>query len=101
MVLRDDDLQPGIGEERGGREPADAGADHGDVEILATLRAAEGRRRPFVGLQGNDASRQRDAHEELRPEDGGQGAEGDDAGRDEGARFQHVREREEQEERAP
>jgi len=82
MVLGNDHLETGIGQERRRRQSADAGADHSHVEIRAAHSAPELERRPSVSLKRCDEPLYCDACEELRAENGDQRAGNNDAGRD-------------------
>ncbi len=101
MMLGDDDLQSGVGEEGRGRQSADAGANHSHVEIRAALGAAQLRHRPSISFERGDIPPYGEADEQFRAENGDQGADHNDAGRDPYAGPQHLRRRYEQEQHAP
>ena len=101
MVLGDDHLETGIGQERRRRQSADAGADHSHVEIRAAHSAPELERRPSVSLKRCDEPLYGDACEEFRAENGDQRAGNNDAVRDPCAGPQHLRRGDEQEQHAP
>lgn len=74
MLLADDNLQPGISQQRGGGQAADAGADDGHVASLVVLRrskrrAGKIRRRPVVALVAFGHRRQGAPHQYLWQQD--------------------------------
>ena len=101
MLFGDHHLQSGVCEQCRGSEAADAGSDHRHVEIMVALRAAQCRRRPMIGFQRAHLPRQRHPREEARPEDGRHGSRNHNAGGDDAACFQGVRQREQQKQHAP
>ena len=93
-------LEAGFGEQRGGGEAADAGADHRDVAVEARTRG-ERRRRPMVVLARGPQALDRLADGEARTEDRHQRARDDDGRRDPGRHAGPAAQAEHEEEHAP
>ena len=101
MVLGNEHLETGIGQERRRRQSADAGADNRHVDSGAAASAAEFGRRPAIGFQRRKPALDRGPRYELRSENRDQGADYDNRGRQQHAHLQRARQCEQQEQHAP